>query len=103
MNLHSEGRCDVHRFGTGLVAIRTGLQVLFTAAVIAASAITIGIAPPASTETPHPPGITLTETPPRQETPGNVEISTPREVEFPRPYPDFGDMGVYHHGRHHHC
>jgi hypothetical protein len=34
--------------------------------------------------------------------PGDVEINNSHTVQFPPRYPDFGAMGIYHHGHHHH-
>lgn len=62
-------------------------------------ALTIGSTPSAVAD---PPGIIRLKPPDRHETPGNVEIHVPRDVTFPPLYPDYGAMGIHHHGAAHH-
>ena len=63
------------------------------------STLTIATAPSAFAD---PPGIVQLKSPDRHETPGNVEIHVPRDVTFPPLYPDYGAMGIHHHGAAHH-
>jgi hypothetical protein len=82
--------------------MRLGPKSLISALVMGAAAAAIGVAPTAAADTPNLPGVGVVDAPVRHQTPGDVEINSSHVVHFPRQYPNFLDLGVYHHGHHHH-
>ena len=66
---------------------------------VSVSVLAVASAPSAFAD---PPGVIQVKPPDRHESPGNVEIHVPRDVTFPPQYPDYGAMGIHHHGAAHH-